>query len=62
MKDIQILVYITSHEEKVLSGNPLCLLIKDEAEKQQMVLDLCRALRANAVQLKNGDSMIVSDA
>jgi hypothetical protein len=61
MKDIQIIVYITSNKDKVLSGNPLCLFIQDEAEKQQILLDITRALKANAVHLKNGDSMIISE-
>ena len=60
MKEIQIIVYVTSQKEKVIGGNPLCLHIQDEAEKQQLLLDISRSLKANVVQLKNGDSMIVS--
>lgn len=56
---MEILVYLTSHEGYVLSGNALCLFIKNEEERQQMVADICRALEAKAVQLKNGDCMIV---
>lgn len=56
---MEILVYLTSHEGEVLSGNALCLLVKNEEEKQQMMGDICRALEAKAVLLKNGDCMIV---
>lgn len=60
MKSMQILVYVTNNPSKVVSGDPLCLCIPDEAEKQQTLLDISRALRANVVQLKNGDYMIVN--
>jgi hypothetical protein len=62
MNSMQILVYVTNNPDKVLSGDPLCLCIPDEAEKQQTLLDISRALRANVVQLKNGDYMIINQA
>jgi hypothetical protein len=62
MKSIQILVYVTNDPDKVVSGDPLCLCIPDEAEKQQTLLDISRALRANVVRLKNGDYMIVNQS
>ncbi len=58
---MEILAYITSHEGKVLGGNPLCFFIRDENERQQMVADMCRVLEAKAIQLKNGDYMIMDD-
>ncbi len=62
MKSVQILVYITNNPDKIIGGDPLCLCITDEAEKQQTLLDISRALRANVIQLKNGDYMIVNQA
>ncbi len=59
---VQILVYITDNPDKIAGGDPLCLCIRDEAEKQQTLLDISRALRANVIQLKNGDYMIVNQA
>ncbi len=56
---MEILVYVTSHEGKVVGGNALCLYIQDDNEKQQMVADICRALEAKAIQLNNGDYMLV---
>lgn len=56
---MEILAYITSHEGMVLSGNPLCFFIQDESERQQMAADMCRSLEAKAIQLKNGDYIIV---
>ena len=57
--NMEILAYLTSHEGEVLSGNALCLFIKDEEVRQQMIVEICRALDAKAVQLMNGDCMIV---
>ena len=57
----EILVYITKHENQVLGGNPLILYIQDDAVINQCVTDIGRALKANVVQLKNGDYMIISD-
>ena len=59
-KEIAILVYITSDEKRVLSGEPLILLIKDENEQKKLTVEIARALRANVVQLSNGDYMIIS--
>ena len=59
-KEIDVLVYITSDEKRVLSGEPLTLLIKDENEQKKLTVEMARALRANVVQLSNGDYMIIS--
>ena len=44
----------------MLSGDPLTLYITDPAEVQQTLIDLGRALKADAIQLKNGDYILVS--
>lgn len=59
-KSIEILVYITSDEKRVLSGDPLTLLIRDQEEQKKLSVDFARALRANVVQLSNGDYMVIS--
>ena len=62
MKDKpEIIAYITDNKERIISGDPLCIFIKDEAERKQLVSEIGRALRANAIQLKNGDFIIVTD-
>lgn len=55
-----ILAYITADEKRVLSGDPLTLLIKDKQEQQDITVELGRALRADAVQLKNGDYVLIN--
>lgn len=58
-KSVEILVYITANEKRVLSGDPLTLLINDPKEQQELTVQMAQALRANVVQLKNGDYMIL---
>jgi len=60
-KSLNILVYITADEKRVLSGDPLTLLIKDANEQKEMTAEIARALRADVVQLKNGDYMIIKE-
>jgi siroheme synthase len=59
-KSIEILVYITSDDKRVLSGDPLTLLVADSEQQKKLSVDFARALRANVVQLSNGDYMIIS--
>lgn len=62
MKDKpEIIAYITDNKEKVITGNPLCLCIADEEERKQIITDIAKGLRANVIQLKNGDYIIVTD-
>lgn len=60
-KSPEILVYITDNKERVLSGDPLTLYITDKEEQKIAVRDLGLALRANVVQLKNGDYAIIGE-
>lgn len=57
----EITVYITADENRILSGDPLVLLVKDIEEQRALVFELSKALKAEAVQLKNGDYMIIQD-
>jgi hypothetical protein len=42
-----------------LGGDPLTLYITDNAERQSTIMDMANALKADVVQLKNGDYMIL---
>lgn len=57
----KIVAYITSDEKRVLGGNPLVLLVKNEEAQKQLLLDLGRALLADSVQLKNGDYILITE-
>lgn len=56
-----IAVYVTAAEGRVLSGNPLTFLVRDPAEQKALVTDLALALRADVVQLKNGDYALITE-
>jgi hypothetical protein len=56
-----ILVYVTADEKRVAGGDPLTLLIRDRQEQQETITELSRALRADIVQLKNGDYVLIAD-
>ena len=56
-----IVVYITADEKRVLGGDPLTLLIKDQNEQKDITVELGRALRADVVQLKNGDYILITE-
>ncbi|MHB9945394.1 hypothetical protein CF095_08320 [Clostridium botulinum] len=54
-----ILVYITDNKERIISGDPLTLFIPDGEERRACLKDLGIALRADVLQLKNGDHVII---
>lgn len=56
----EILAYITGNENIVKTGNPLTLVIADEKERESVVVDIAKALKANVMLLKNGDYVIIS--
>lgn len=56
-----IVVYITANEKRVLSGDPLTLLVQDQNEQKELTVELGRALRADVVQLKNGDYVLITE-
>lgn len=45
--------------DRVITGNPLALYITDENEKQQCIRDLEIALKADVIQLNNGDYILI---
>jgi len=57
----EIIVYITSDESRVISGDPLALLVENPDEQKCLTLELSRALRAAAVQLSNGDYLLITE-
>ena len=57
----KIIVYITADENRVLGGDPLTLLVKEQNEQKGLTVELGRALKADVVQLKNGDYVLITD-
>lgn len=54
-----ILAYITSDKERIVGGDPLTLLSIDPEERKNLTLEFARALKADVVQLKNGDYLLI---
>jgi len=57
--DYQILAYITTNKERILAGGTLNLFAKDIAEQQELTKDIAKAMKADVVELKCGDHMII---
>ena len=58
---MHILLYVTDNRERYLGGDPLTLFIEDQKERQELLFPLAKELKANVVELKNGDHLIVRD-
>jgi hypothetical protein len=54
-----IIAYITTNQDRVLGGDPLTLLAPDPAERDALAAELARALKADVIQLKNGDYLLL---
>lgn len=57
--DYKIIAYITRKKERVLTSNCLSLLADSEEASKEMTVDIAKAMKADVVQLKNGDYMII---
>jgi hypothetical protein len=55
----EIVAYITNDKNRVITGNPLTLVIQAEDERKSCVTDIAKALRGDVLQLKNGDYLII---
>ena len=58
----KIVVYITANEKRVLSGEPLALLVNDINEQKDLIFEFGKALKADVVQLKNGDYVLINSS
>lgn len=54
-----ILALVTLNKNRILGGKQLTLLAKDEEEQKTMTSDLAKALKAEVVQMKSGDYLII---
>jgi hypothetical protein len=55
----QILAYLTSDRERVINGGPLLLYSDDLGELKQMTVDIAKGLKADVVQMTNGDYLVI---
>lgn len=56
----EVYAIVTLNGDRIITGNPLALLAKDEEEQEMLTTTMAKALRANVVQLPNGDYLIFS--
>jgi siroheme synthase len=57
-----ILAFITSDKERIVGGDPLTLLSVDDDERRDLTLEFARALKADVVQLRNGDYLVIGNS
>lgn len=56
-----ILAIITMNKDRLLGGKQLSLLANTEEEQKEMTQDIAKALKADVVQLRNGDYLVLRD-
>jgi len=54
-----ILAFVTLNKNRILGGKPLSLLAENEEEQKEMTQDLAKALKADVVQMKSGDYLVL---
>ncbi|MBF0706801.1 hypothetical protein IQ283_09285 (plasmid) [Alkalihalobacillus hwajinpoensis] len=55
----EILAYLSTNKERILSGGNLCLYSENEKELTTMMRDIAKGLKADVVKLTNGDYMVI---
>ncbi|MBW3112415.1 capping complex subunit for YIEGIA [Rossellomorea sp. YZS02] len=55
----EILAYLTSNRDRVINGGPLLLYSSDLDELKQMTVDIAKGLKADVVQMTNGDFLVI---
>ncbi|KJS21255.1 MAG: hypothetical protein VR72_11590 [Clostridiaceae bacterium BRH_c20a] len=55
----EILAIVTLNSKRILGGKPLSLLGENQEEAAIMTQDLAKAMKADIVQMKNGDYLII---
>lgn len=55
----EIFAYVTMNRNRIISGNTLCLYAENEQELDQITVEIAKALKADMVQLKNKDYLVI---
>lgn len=55
----EILALITMNKDRVLGGKQMSLLANSEEEQKIMTQDIAKAMKADVVQMKNGDYLVL---
>ncbi|WP_068676525.1 hypothetical protein [Oceanobacillus sp. Castelsardo] len=57
--DYRIIAYVTREKERVITSNCLALYAESEEASKEMTVDIAKAMKADVVQITNGDYMII---
>jgi len=57
--DYEILAIVTLNSKRILGGKQLSLLGENQEEAEIMTQDIAKAMKADVVQMKNGDYLII---
>jgi hypothetical protein len=60
-RHLDIAAIITMNKDRVMGGRQLTLLAENEPQMKEMAQELAMTLRADIVQMKNGDHLIVRE-
>ncbi|WP_339061741.1 capping complex subunit for YIEGIA [Tepidibacillus marianensis] len=55
----EILAYITLDRNRIITGSSLVLFAENIDVQKEITLDIAKALKADIVQLKTGDYMVI---
>ncbi|AKU27439.1 MULTISPECIES: hypothetical protein [Geobacillus] len=55
----EILAIITRRQNRILGGKALALWAESEEEQKAMTIDIAKAMKADVVQMKNGDYLVI---
>jgi len=55
----EILAIVTLNSKRILGGKQLSLLGENQEEAEIMTQDIAKAMKADVVQMKNGDYLII---
>ena len=55
----EILAYMTTDKERVITGKALSIFAHNDEELETITTDIAKGLKADVVQLKCGDYMVI---
>ncbi|MFT9599081.1 capping complex subunit for YIEGIA [Mesobacillus sp.] len=55
----EILSIVTLHKERILGGKQLTLFAENVEQQKLMAQDVAKAMKADVVQMKSGDYLII---
>ncbi|MDC3414804.1 hypothetical protein NC797_14115 [Aquibacillus sp. 3ASR75-11] len=57
--DYKVLAYVTTNKDRVIASAGVALFATSEKDANEMTVDIAKGLKADVVQLTNGDYMVI---